>query len=822
VSGVPHGLKGNQLHWLKHSSMQAAVTVAVLLLFACGLGAQSDGILDVSGAADPQAQAAGRAAPPFWSQAAGQADVAFQGYYLSGSGQPLINTSGAAVNLKEFLPGVGLLHAAVEGYGGSGFHTGTSFLGLEQVPLFGWHWDFVGGDSQFSPNLVPNAFTNLYTPDISERGIHVAMKRKGRTYQFFLGDDTLLGGPRIPYRLTMPQRVLGGSLHQKIGQRWQIGVRFLNLDTNPSALANYANFFLPGHEFQKSDSIAFQSSYEFTKDVRLNGEISYGKASPFTTSPVAQEPISFFVGPSWETDKFTLRGNYVFQSTTYQPLLGYFAGDRKGPFAEAHYRLTPKIDLYGSASAYSNNLEHNPQLPTFHSSGVSGGGSFILPWKLNASASISTLHLTTLNPSQPISLSNNRQLNLNVNRAIRRHNLSVSYIDMKLNSNLLPQTQRFTEAGDIFTWKHLVLGGAVRFQESQSTQTQHTVFFRGSIQANIRRFSAYANFEKGSDLVNRSVFSTNAYTSTVIGFNAPLFHGWNLQLEAFRNNLNTTLNPQNVFLFPTAGLAATQLPGFNQWSGYFRVGKQFRWGNRELSSIGGIDQFAAARVPLVGKIQGIVMEQSLAGMRPAANVAVSLDLSRTALTDSSGNYSFSDVPEGPHVVGLDMNQMPTDYEPGPDATAHVTVEPRTLVRSDFSVVRLTHLTGNIAAPSDVQIGEVVIRLAGTNRYTTPNEDGTFSIYNLREGEYTVLIDTQTLPEEITLATPAALQVLASEENTSPATVEFRLEPKPQPEKPIRQILREQIHIGSSPKPAATSAPASGNGKPQKSDGRDRY
>jgi hypothetical protein len=319
----------------------------------------------------------------------------------------------------------------------------------------------------------------------------------------------------------------------------------------------------------------------------------------------------------------------------------------------------------------------------------------------------------------------------------------------------MPQSERFTEGGDTFTWKRLVLGGAVRVQSTESTQTQNSVFFRGSIQANVKRFSIYANFEKGNDLVNRSVFTTNAYTSTVIGFNMPLRGGWNLQVEAFRNNLSTTLNPENVFLFPTAGLGATQLPGFQQWSAYFRIGKHFRWGNNELSSSGGIDQFAAARVPLVGSVQGLVMENSLGGRRPAANVAVSLDLSRSAVTDSSGRYLFKDVPEGSHAVGLDMVQLPTDYEPGPDATAHVVVEPRGLVRSDFSVVRLTNLMGKLTAPAGTQLSDVVIRLAGSNRYTTPDEDGSFGFYNLREGEYTVVIDQQTIPDEITLTTPAS-------------------------------------------------------------------
>jgi len=815
-------MKGTKLRCLKHGSVQAAVAVAVLLLFALGLRAQSDGILDVSGATDPKSQSAGRAAPPFWSQTAGQANIAFQGYYLSGSGQPLINASGAAFNVQEFLPGIGVLHAAVEGSGGNGFHTGTMFVGLEQAPIFGWHWDFLGGDSQISSDLLSNSINNIYTPDISTRGISVAMKRKDRSYQVFYGDDTLLGGPRIPYRLKLPQKVFGATMRQEVGEHWKFGVRFLHLDTNASVLTTQTNFFFPGHAFQTSDSLAFQSSYSISKDVKIFGEMNYTKAISFTSSPVAQEPVSFFAGSSWETDKFSLRANYVFQSASYLPLLGYFSGDRRGPFVEGHYRVTPNIELYGSGSAYSNNLEHNSLLPMFHSSGISGGGSFILPWKLNASASISTLHLTTLNPQQTASSSDNRQINLDVSRGFRRHTLRFSHIDMKLNSNSLRQSERFTEGEDTFTWRRLVLRGAARFQGSQTTETRNTVFFRGSIQANLRRLSAYANFEKGNDLVNRSVFSTNAYTSTVIGFNAPLFGGWNLQVEAFRNNLNTTLTPQNVFLFPTAGLGATQLPGFGQWSGYFRVEKQFRWGNKEFSSSGGIDQYAAARVPLVGSVQGQVMEKWLAGMRPAANVSVSLDLYRSVVTDTSGHYSFSDVPEGSHVVGLDMDQLPTDYEPGPDATAHVTVEPRALARSDFTVVRLTHLTGRITAPAGIQVDSVVIRLAGTNRYTTPDEDGNFGFYNLREGEYTVVIDLQTIPEEIMLPTPASLQVLASGENESSAVIEFRLEPKPQREKPVRQILRQQIHVGSSLKPVANPAPANSSSKSKKSGGGDKY
>ena len=780
--------------------------VAALLLFSAGLRAQSSEIVDVSGGSAATSQSAAGPKLPFWSETAGQGGLAFEGYYLSASGQSAIYTAGVALSLKEYLPGIGVLDAGLEGSFGDGFHTGTMFVALEQVPLFGWHWDFVAGDAQVSSNLLGNAINNVSTPDISARGFGVTMKRKTRAYQVFYGDETLLGGQRIAYRLELPQIVAGVTMKQSIGERLNFGVRYLHLDTNPSVLTNQSTFYFPGHVFRTSDSIALQSSYTLSKAMTFFGEVSFTKATQFAPSLVAQHPLSFFAAWSWERPKFTVKANYVSQSVTYLPLLGSFSGDRRGSFLEGHYHVTRRLDLNASGEEYSNNLEGNPSLPTFHSSGISGGGSFTLPWAVSVDASISTLHLTTVNPAQPTLVSDDQQLSMDVSRGFRRHSVRFSYIEMKLNQSSVLQTQHFIEGQDTFTWKRIVLRGAVRYQNSQTSDTRNTIYVRGAIQTNLKWISAYANFEKGNDLVNSSVFSTNAYSDTVIGLSVPLRLGWSLQAEASRDNLNTALNPENVFLFPTANLGATQVPGFQQWSGYFRLGKAFRWG-KAMSSSAGIDQYAAARVPLVGSIQGRVTEPALTGMLASPNVSVSLDSGRSALTDSSGNYTFSDVSEGAHVVGLDTEQLPTDYEAGPNASVQVVVTPRLRVHTDFTVVRLVRLTGRITAPPGTQIGNLVIRLASTDRYTTPDEDGDFGFYNLKEGEYTIAIDPQSIPDELMLSTPASLQVSASGDNGPLAAIEFSLVPKPPPEKPIHQMLQQKIHVGSAPKPAPNAAPA---------------
>lgn len=750
-------------------------------------------------------------APNLRAQTSGVAEVALQGYYQAGSGQPLIDTSGMALSFKEFIPGAGLLDGDLEGYGGSGFHTGTNFVALEQAPIWGWKWDFLGGDFHFTSNLVENPFLNIYTPEIAGRGVRIEVRRKNRSVQFFVGEETLLGGPRIPYRMMLPQRVMGASLWQKVGERWEFGVRYMNLATDSSVLTTDSMYFFPGHDYRNWNGLTFQSIYHATKHLRFYTEANTSAASSFTPSPVGQEPVSLLLGPAWDSDKFSFRANYALQSTTYLPMLGTFVGDRKGPYVEGHYRPVTRVELYGSANAYSNNLEHNPQLPTYHSSGETSGASFLLPWQLGGNVSLSTLRLTVRDPTAPgESISDNRQLNLNLTRPVRRHNLRLSYIDMNLNSNITPLVQRFTELDDMYVWRRLVIGGAVREQNSKAPLTTNTLFYRGSLTATFRRVSAYGYLEEGNDLVNRSIFSTNAYSSSMVGLSTPLLRGWSLHLEAFRNKLLTDLNPENIFLFGNSGLGLnTQIAASNQWNVFLRISKQIHWG-KELSGGSTIERYTAEHAPLIGSVWGLVLEQSLSGTRPALNVAVSLDHYRSVITDTSGHYYFGNVPEGTHEVGLDMGQLPADYEPGAANQGRVNVEPRAVARADFNVIRLTALFGKIVAPPGAPVENIVIRLAGTNRYTTPYRDGSFFFYNLREGDYEVTIDPQTLPEGFVLASPAS-EHASPRSFTAPPRIVFELKVQPQADKPVREILQQQIHVGGQGRTGQSGSGKAGQG-----------
>jgi hypothetical protein len=72
---------------------------------------------------------------------------------------------------------------------------------------------------------------------------------------------------------------------------------------------------------------------------------------------------------------------------------------RRGAFAEARYRLSPRIEFSASANHYSNNLAHDPEVSDFRSTGYSAGTSVTLPWKLSAGANISVIQFLSSSPA---------------------------------------------------------------------------------------------------------------------------------------------------------------------------------------------------------------------------------------------------------------------------------------------------------------------------------------------------------------------------------------------------------------------------------------
>jgi hypothetical protein len=709
--------------------------------------------------------------------------VAIQGYYQAGNTQPLMDTSGTAVKFQTLISRFGTLSGSLEAYGSSSrLAVGENFLELRGAPWMGQHWTFTAGDFHTSSALVEFPFTNIYTPEIMARGVRIEATHENRQYTFFAGEETLTAGPRVPFRILIPQTVVGATALRKLGSHFWIGGRFLQLASSAANIAAYPSLFPPGRDAGLVRTASAQALYVPQKQVKLYAEASRPVAI------AAPEIVSTAAGIAVETTPFTLRANYVTQGMLYLPLAGYHAGDRRGPFAEARLRPWKKLELFGSANAYRNNLENDPRVSQMNTSGASGGVSASLPGNLWASGQISSVRFTSTAPAGNALDSRNRQLSATLSRVIRRHSLHLTLRDIRLEQTAGPERQRSTEVEDMFQVKQIFVGGGVRWQQSAATERRNSLFYRGSLQGRLGRLTAFANIELGKDLPNATVFSTDTYSTTVVGGSIRLIRDWNVQAEVFRNRMNIALNPENLFVLQNGGEAVNlNLASLNQWSLFFRLTKHLKWGRSLPAASPG--QPSADVAPLVGTVVGIVRIKTLSEARPAAGIPITLDGGRSTTTGSDGAYRFADVPEGLHQVALAAAELPADLDPGGLAQTHIAVRARRLTPADFEVLPLLAISGSVASAEGVSRESILIRLLPGSRYTTTDADGRFAFYNVREGDYELALDEKTLPENAVLRSPAIAPV-AIRFGAPVAPVDFSFAIVVHA-KPVRKVLDKQ-------------------------------
>jgi hypothetical protein len=718
-------------------------------------------------------------AAPVYAQTRGEAEFATQGFYLGGTSQSLLDTTGEAARFRDFLPGIGILAGSVEGYGSqSGLEIGENFLELRGAPWLGQRWTVTGGDFRAPASMVEFPFFNIVTPEMTARGVEIQAARPDSQYTFFTGMETLSAGERVPYRILTPQRITGASAVRKIGQRLQIGGRFLQFSTSPNDAASTLVLFPMGRVVPRVSTFSLQAFYTPARHWKLYAEASQPLA------PGERTLTSSLAGLAWESAALTFRANYVREGTLYFPLAGFFAGDRQGPFSEVRWRPRKSLEFFGSASSYRNNLEHDPAADSLSSTSTALGLTTSLPGKFSATGQFSTIGLSSAAPDSEPLVSHNQQINATLARTLGNHSLHFNWRGLRLGMAPAPQRQNSGEVEDVYHLKRIFLGAAVRLQQASGTEQRNTVYFRGSVQSSLGRLNLYANIEAGNDLANRTIFATNAYTTSVAGIGFRLSRDWYLAAEAFRNSLNVTLNPASIFVLQNGGSPISgNLAATGQWSYYFRVSRQIRWGGGLPTE--NLDQLVATAAPLTGTVEGIVRVRGLAGNLLATGIPVTLDKNRVALTSSDGRYRFDDVPEGEHTAAL-SEELPADFDPGAHNQVRLAVQPRHIARADFEVLPLAALSGDVTGPEGAVLEGIVIRLRPGDRYTTTATDGHFSFYNLHEGDFEVVLDPTTLAENQHLGSPSPVPAVVRLGSPVPAiafsvTVQVTT-------KPVRKVL----------------------------------
>jgi hypothetical protein len=728
------------------------------------------------------------------AQSGGQGEVALQGYYLT-TGSQVTSTTGAALKFEQFLPGTGLLRGSLEAYGSQGLQPADNYLQLHGWVWHGLRWNIDAGDFRASAALLPNPFTNVFLPEINARGVRLEAGDSNRGYTIFYGHETLLAGPRIPFRIDAPQSVLGAAARQKFG-KLETGVRILFLEKTADATPG---FYSPaGRDFRSAANLTGYAAYQASDHLRWYGEVTAARGETADAIPPGSR-YSYFFGPAWESPRLTVRLNYMNLSRTYLPLTGYWVGDRKGPFGEVRVKPLRRVELYASASRYESSSDSSARLPYLRSSATSAGGAVLLPWKWSASGQYSTMDLRSSDPvASTAQYSQFRLWSGTLSRTIGPHTLRLTEREMRLLSSGIPSREKSTEAEDLFQIRRIVLGGSMRLQQDSGTSRRNTVYARGSAQLTLARFSANAYFESGRDLADRTVFSTVTTNSAVVAGSYQVTRHWSVRTEAFRSRLLSEINPDSLFVQANQGLALNPLLNrFNQWSFLFRVARSFQWG--AAVPVTGLEQFTTRRMPLTGVVEGFVQVLTEIGRQPAPGVTVQLESGRSVMTDAEGRYRFPEVGEGAHTISLDLERLPAEYNPGAATRLPIVLDARKTVRADFDLYALGSFAGMVAVAAGSQFENlegIVIRLEPGGRYTTTARDGGFAFYNLPEGVYDVSVSPATLPSGGVLKSGGLVRV-ALRSGATGTTVKFEIERQQPVEKPVRRVIDKMLDQAQS-------------------------
>ncbi len=726
------------------------------------------------------------ASASFAQERTGEAQIGYQHYYLTNGSRRVANAAGLTLGFRQYFPKMGVLTVNLMPATSNGrFQTGMSFAELKQLPWAKQYWTFRAGDFRLPGRLQEVPFSNLYYPDIAGRGGWMEATHGGRTVGAFYGYETLQAGVRVPLRLVTPQMMAGGYYRQKFGDRLVLGARVMQLATDLNKLRESSQIALPVDPIREARTGMVNAMLTVAGPLKWYSEAAFSEGTREISTGRAGGRISGTFGPMLETERLTVRGNYVYQTDSYLPLLGYYLGDRKGPFGEIRVRPFSRLEFFASGSQYRNNLASNPLVATFRTATESAGASVRLPARFSLSAQLSNIELITRrSDADPWMNASNQQVQISLARPMGRHNLLVSVRTLQQVTGAGSQRQKTLETGDTFQYGWITLGAQVRAQELSGDQPKKSVFVRANAQLNWKRLSAYANVESGNDLANRTLFATSATNSTVLGGSAHLRQNWDFSMEAFRSKLVSELNPENVFVLQGQGVfVPTILSALNQWSLYFRMTKRLEWGKAVPTSMFTLDKYAVGTTLLKGAIEGFVTGDHRRGVD---GVPVVLDGTSTVVTDATGKFRFDGVGEGARRVGLALNELPSEYDPGRSVETTVLVKPGGLSRVDLDVVVVGYsVRGSVSGPKDSALGGIVLRLLPTDRYTTTDNNGRFSFYNVKAGKYEVAVEEDTLSQFAVLKAPARVPVTLGGEETPQLEFVFAVF---EPVKAVRQIL----------------------------------
>ncbi len=711
----------------------------------------------------------------------GTADLAAQGFYSPGGYDSYKATTGMAAQFRYILPAGALLEGKAENYSASGFRLTENYLTLRGVAAGGWRLEFTAGDLTVPGRQLEFFTPQMYTPLFRLRGARVQGLRGRLGWSAYAGAVTFLEGPRLPFSVLGPQIRSGGSVTWKASETLEFAGQFDTISTAPDSVSDQPYLLQPGRRYARSAQSTAMASWRPTKQSRIFGEAAHTMGKPLDSTTVNPSPLNAMAAADYDDGRWAGRASYARQSAGYTPVAGYYTGDRGGGFVEGRVRPWRRIDVFASAGNQRNNFEHNPSVWTFQSSSANAGVSAELPGGVNVTTQVSSMSLDSEAPGGEKTRGHNRQLMLMAAKSYGRQTTRFSWRKFDMEYAGAPSSQGAFEGEQTVRLGRWTTSGAVRWNNSRSSESRDSVFVRAMVQGTLRRATFHAYTEVGRDLANQTLFAMNQIQTTVAGFSMPVARGWTVQGEVLKSSIAMALNPQSAFVLASNGVPVSMsLGGMDRLNIFFRVSRHLSWGGAAPSSA--YATTLAGVAPVVGSIEGIVKDEDGTA---AEGIPVVLDGYKTARTDDHGRYRMAGVMQGEHKIELSPRELPAEYDPASSGPGQIYVRSARTERRDFNLVRLMSLTGQVLAPPNSKVEEIVIRLEGTKRLTTPDEDGRFAFYNLPAGDYVVVLDESTLAEARRLSGPGSAAV-SLRQGGEPVEVIFGLEAV-EKVKPVRQI-----------------------------------
>jgi cell division septation protein DedD len=701
---------------------------------------------------------------------------------------------------------------------------GQTAFGLRDVKLGGLTWSLTGGDSSMSPSLSDYAFTNLFAPQVTFSGGHLAGYAKR-------GSVTLTAG-----RVTALRNIFGSDpqgVEQEMGQ--------LQARYRPSASVEV---------FARASHVLTRDAREFVWFVSRSDDVGGGvRARPIPTVEVTadlgasryirrggterEQRVNALLGGKWTLRRGWLELNAHRFSPGYFPVLNTPYLDREGAYAAGEVEATSRLRIYGGFEAFRTNPDPvgSTEIVASLPQGVSNRGFAGVRLHVTGGTFLSIRAEDGDRTSRPVRLpganldSDTGVVSVEMQTAAKTLTGFGRYewrenVDHANNGNgTYGQHTGSAQISKRVNERLQVFGSAMLIRQARQTGGLTFLQAGGGAQWQLPARPLWLRgeglFTRSDDWESDTVLPHQLFTVGLTGqLSARTSMSFDVMLDRAPQQ-NVATNPwlarsmiRLLHSLPTGSARVAPSPGVST-----------RRSRGSLGSIGGL-----AYADWNGNGAREEGEEPLPGVPFVLSAADPAGTEDTRVTTGpAGEFAFTSVPQGRARVGLDLAALPVDYDPPQTTSVDTEVRDRRGDKLAFGLVPLGSIAGKVvqdadgdgrdsAADSPVD-GAVLLLDRGERSEQT--RGGAFHFDSVRAGAHTVTLLRESIGEGATLTGDPNVDVVLDRARLR-ATVTFvvRVEKRPEirrvfPSKSISQNGNEPSRgtAGSNPGVPASRATA---------------